>query len=361
MDANAYEGNFIEISTQALEENAKTVCAYVGVPVIGVVKLDGYGVTPAVAARAWQKAGVTMFAVAESAEALALREAGITEDILLMSPVADAQSVQKLLDGGIILAVGDLTDAARYLQYSENVRVHIKVDTGMGRFGIRWDDKKTLEAVYAQAGLRIEGIFSHFASSFEKEYKQTKLQLARFMEAVQAVEQAGFQTGMRHIANSCAALRFPQTHLDAVRVGSALVGALPAAVPIKLQKAFACKAQVVALKRLKKGDTMGYASICKAKKDMTVAVVAIGQSYGFGTIAVPEATPVRNFVSYVRDVLRRYRQMPCVKVNGKALPMVGRLGSQYTLFDASGAEVQPGDYVQIPISILHYQGARKYI
>ncbi|MBQ5794539.1 MAG: hypothetical protein IIW14_00950 [Kiritimatiellae bacterium] len=106
------------------------------------------------------------------------------------------------------------------------------------------------------------------------------------------------QVGTRHIANSCAALRFPETRLDAVRVGSALVGSLIAESPVPLKTPHVFKAQVVALKELKKGDTMGYASVYKAKKDMTVAVVAALTSIGHESVAPVESfaftVPLRN-------------------------------------------------------------------
>lgn len=362
MDKREYVGNYLEISTQALARNARTVADYVGVPVIGVVKLDGYGVTLPVAAQAWQEVGVTMFAVSESWEALALREAGFTEDILLMAPVADRETLKKLLENNIILTVSDLESARFYgnNRGDSSLRVHVKVDTGMGRFGVRWTDEEQLNAIYQVEGLRFEGIFSHFAKSFEKQYKLTKLQLERFLEAVRAVTAAGFQVGMRHIANSCAALRFPETRLDAVRIGSALVGGLIAPVPVKLEPVHTFRAQVVARKELQKGDTMGYASVCKARRDMTAIVVAIGQDHGFGLTGAPDPFPLFDFAVYVYHLLQRYLRPPWVNVDGKKLPLIGRVGSQYTLFDATGVDVRPGDYVTAKVSLLHCGSRREF-
>lgn len=355
-------GNYLEISTQALAENARAVVDAVGVPVIGVVKLDGYGVTIAAAARAWQQAGVTMFAVSESREALALRQAGFAEDILLMAPVADAKTLRALLENGIILTVSDLENARFYQENTGGLplRVHVKVDTGMGRFGIRWTDTRQLREVYAMEQLQVEGIYSHFAKSFEKTYQLTKRQLDRFLGAVQSVAQAGYPVGMRHIANSCAALRFPETRLDAVRIGSALVGALLAPVPVPLQQVHTFRARVVARKELKKGDTTGYAAVCKTKRDTTVIVVELGQSHGFGLMGAPDPFPLLDLGVYLYHLLQRYRHPPCVTVAGKKLPLIGRVGSQYTLFDATGTDVQPGEYVTAPISLLRCGSRREF-
>ena len=363
MDKSVYPANYMEISTQALLDNAQKVVQTVGVPVIGVVKFDGYGVSLEKAAKAWQSAGATMLAVSESWEALALRQAGFAEDILLLAPVADPETVSALLGQNIILTVSDLSCAKIYLENKgeNNLRVHVKVDTGMGRFGIRWTDIEQIKEVYGLEGLQIEGLFSHFAKSFEKEYKVTKLQLDRFLQAVQAVEKAGFAPGMRHIANSCAALRFPETRLDAVRVGSALVGALIAPVPVELKTVHTCKAQVVARKTLQKGDTMGYAARCTAKRDTTAVAVAIGQSHGFRLTGRPDPYPLLDLAVYLYHLLQGYRNQPCATYKDKKLKLIGRVGSQYTMFDASGTDVQPGDYVTVPMNLLQYRGKREYL
>lgn len=363
MDKRAYPANYMEISTQGLLDNAKTVVKAVDVPVIGVVKFDGYGVSLEAAAKAWQSAGARMFAVSESWEALALRQAGFTEDILLLAPVSDRETVAELLEKGIILTVSDLQNARFYLENrgEHPLRVHVKVDTGMGRFGIRWTDTEQLKEIYSLEGLQCEGIFSHFAKSFEKEYKLTKVQLDRFLQAVAAVEDAGFAPGLRHIANSCAALRFPETRLDAVRVGSALVGALIAPVPVKLKSVHSCKAQVVAVKKLQKGDTMGYAAVCKAKKNTVAAVVAIGQTHSFRLTGRPDPYPLLDLLVYLYHLLQGYKNQPCAIYNEKKLKLIGRVGSQYTLFDATDADVKPGDYVTVPVPLLQYSGKREYI
>ena len=361
MDIKDYSGNCMHIETQALEHNARMCVGQVGVPVIAVVKMDGYGVGIEAAAKAWKKAGATMFAVSESWEAVALRKLGFQEDILLMAPVADKDTLQTMLENKVILTVSDLENARFYAQNrgGETVRVHVKVDTGMGRFGFRWDDAE-ITKVYAVEGLQVEGIYAHFSKSFEKKYDLTGKQLAKFLLAVKKVEDAGFAPGMRHIANSCAALRFPQTRLDAVRIGSGLVGALLAPVGLYLQSVSQFRAQVVAVKELKKGDTMGYASVCKVKKDTRAAVVAIGFSHGFGMTGAPDPYPLRDFASYIYHLWQRWRNPPVVRLYGKPMKLIGRVGSQYTLFDAGDLDIKPGDMVTAKINLLQCPCRREY-
>lgn len=353
--------NYLQLSRGELWQNAEAVCRFVGVPVIGVVKSDGYGVSITEAARAWQQSGVTMFAVSRPQEALVLRHAGFREDILLMAPVADAQTLNTLLSYKVILTITSLENAVFYSLYSSRqpIRVHVAVDTGMGRFGVRWEDIEQLRAIYRLAGFQFEGIFSHFSKSFEKEFRFTGLQLTRLLNAVSLLELEGHPVGMRHIANSSAALRFPQTRLDAVRIGSALVGRLPGKLPVALHSAGTFRAQVVECKTFRPGDTTGYASVCRIKRHTRAVVVAVGREDGFGYFESPGAFGIRDMAWYLYHLLLRCLRRPWVEFQGKRLPMIGRIGQQYTLFDAGSWDIQPGDYVSVEVPLLFPRHSRR--
>lgn len=355
---------FFEISRADLRSNARAVCAHVGVPVIGVVKCDGYGVSAAEAAAAWADAGVSTFAVSDPAEAFALRDAGFTgQDILLLAPVADPSLLSALLDAGIILTVSGPSCARFYAQNRGDrpVRVHVAVDTGMGRFGTRWTDTGELLEVYRTEGIFFEGIFSHFAVAFERGSSHTVKQLERFHFALTALEDAGITPGIRHMANSCAALRFPDTWLDAVRVGSALVGRLPVTVDVELKKVGVFKAFVVDRRTLKKGDTTGYASICSMKEDTEVAVVAIGRHNGFGLIKRPDSFRRFDLLRAIRQTIALCRGAARVYYNGRPLRIIGRIGTQYTLVETGGTDIAPGCTVTAEVDMLFPNPHRKYI
>lgn len=359
MHESVNQFNHRQVSRGALERNARAICDYVQTRVIGVLKCDGYGVSIPEAARAWQSAGVDMLAVSQPDEALTLRQTGFDGDILLLAPVADAAAVQVLTENQVILTVSSLENARFYLQNEQKpVRVHVAVDTGMGRFGIRWTDPEQLKQIYALEGLQVEGIFSHFARAFEKKYSFTEKQLQRFLQAVDALTQSGIAVGMRHIANSCAALRFPQTRLDAVRIGSALTGALIVTPPIKLERAAVFRAQVVDVRQMLPGDTTGYAAICKIKKPTKAVVVAIGSACGFGDTGLPDKFRLLDLLVYLKGMVRSYLHLPSVNFNGKDLPLIGRVGTQYTLFDATGVDIAAGDYVTARVSLLFPVGRR---
>lgn len=355
---------YLEISRADLAANAKTVVDYVGVPVIGVVKCDGYGVSSVEAARAWISAGVTTLAVSDPGEALVLRRAGFAQDILVLAPVSDPELLDALLEEGIILTVSGPDSARRYAARRRGgrpVRAHVAVDTGMGRFGTRWTDTEELLEIYRAEGVAFEGIFSHFAASFAPDRKKTMEQLERFLSAVAALEARGVQVGVRHIANSCAALRFPETRLDAVRSGSALVGRLLASIPVELKRVGVFKASVVDRRTLRKGDTTGYGSVCVMKEDTQAAVVAIGRYNGFGLVKWPERLRALDWLRALKQAWSQYRNPPSVRYQGRALRVIGRVGTQYTLVETGGADIAPGDVVTTDADVFFPNAHHRYI
>lgn len=337
--------NYTEISREALLYNATAITRAVSTPVIGVVKCDGYGVTISEAAAAWDTAGAFMLAVSRPEEALTLRETGYSKDILLMTPVVKEETLLKLRENNVIFSVSSLENAQFYSSHSGThpIRVHIAVDTGMGRFGIPWTKLDQIRAVYALTGLHFEGIFSHFARAFEKKYHYTHQQLDRFLQITNALQAEGMPLGMRHIANTNAALRFPETRLDAVRIGIGLIGISRA--DLKLVSVKTNYAEVVECKHFNPGDRIGYGRHCVIKKPTKAIIVALGDRDGFGQITVPERLRLRNFASYLYQIVKRWRRPPCVTYQGKRMQMLGQVGREYTFFDATDSDIQPGDRV----------------
>lgn len=357
--------NYLEINRTVLENNAKNICEYVKTPVIGVVKCDGYGMSFEAAVSAWRSAGVGVFAVSKPEEALELRSLGVTEDILLLAPVANESVLCEMIDKRIILTVTGIDCARFYSENSsgENLRVHVAVDVGMGRFGVKWTDHEQLKSIYNVDFLVFEGIFSHFSKSYEKDYFLSKLQLERFMFAAETLERVGIEVGVRHIANSLAALRFPETRLDAVRIGSALIGKLCSESPIELQIPFCLKATVADIKYLQVGDTVGYGSFCKLKRKTKAAVVAVGYSDGFGYEKFPDNLSVIKLLMYFLRCIKRRFIRPCVSFRDKRLPLIGRVGNQYTLFDAGETDLSIGDtvVVEVPALFPHQRKKSEYL
>jgi len=351
--------NCLCVNRADLLHNARLVQEQVKTPIIAVVKCNGYGVSLALAAEAWYASGVRFFGVSEPQEALALRTLYDDIQILLMSPVAEPQTILALAENNIIFTVTSADSAQTLLQCAgENVVcAHVKIDTGMGRFGIRHDDLAALDALYAVQGINYSGIFSHFALSFEAAYGQTKTQLARFQAALDYLDGKGIAAGLRHIANSAAAIRFPETRLDAVRIGSALVGRLAAQTTLPLKKVGTFHAQVVGIIELKKGDTSGYGQVYTAPRGIRAAVVAIGTCHGFGLVRVNDTSRVIDILRNLYHDLRAYKKPMTLQYQGRRIPVLGRVGNQYTLVDTAGTDIQIGSTLEAPVNILMVDSA----
>ena len=345
---------YMEFSRSALVHNAESIIKYVGCPVIGMVKLNGYGLSVTEAARIWLDAGATMLGVSRPDEALSLRRDGIEADILLTAPVADTAALNSLLMERIILTVTSWENAVFYAKNCALSRfpVHIAVDTGMGRFGLRWDDIEGIKAVYSMERLMVEGVFSHFSTAFGADFSSVQTQLERFTQITDRLSADGYSVGMRHIANTAAALRFPQTRLDAVRIGGGLLGISGGECPLELTRTGVLKAQVVDIKQFSAGDTVGYASICRIRKPTRAVIVAAGYADGLGYMRYPDHFSLRYLAGDALRILQTRSRPITARFAGHDLPLIGRVGNQYTMFDAEDIRIGAGDYVELDADVL---------
>lgn len=248
------------IDTGALARNLEKLRRYTSARIIAVVKGGGYGLGLVPYARWLTAQGVDMLAVSSAAEAAALRDAGITADVLMLASTALPEEVSALLARNVILTVGSL-DAARTVsavaeEQGVTARIHIKLDTGMGRCGFLPGDVREAAALLRfLPALRVEGVFTHFADAADR--KRTARQYRRFAAGVRILRTAGIDPGLRHVCASTAFLRYPELHLDAVRLGSALLGRLSVPDPLGLEKIGWLETRVAELKTLPAGWSVG--------------------------------------------------------------------------------------------------------
>lgn len=345
------------IETEALRQNYREICRVTGVPVIPVLKADGYGLGAEPLFALLREEGAALFAVSRLEEALPL--CGKGAGILLLSCDHEAEALAKIVEQDIISAVDSLEQAQLLdglaAAAGKTAAVHLKVDTGFGRFGFLPEQEAELREVFTLEHLRVEGIFSHFSNAFAGDSADCDRQYAAFSALCGRLEADGLSCGMRHMANSCAALRWDKYRLDAVRVGSALLGRLPVAVPAELKKAGQFESTIADIRTLPKGANIGYGNAFRLKKQTRVAVLCTGSADGVLVKKEPDAFRVRDVLRYGVQALRllvRDGHMT-VRVNGQTTRVVGRVALTHTMVDVTNIDCRPGDVAVLPVSPLY--------
>ena len=318
--------------------------------IYAVLKADGYGLGCAALAAACVENGLHSFAVTDVREAVAIANAGIdVEEILLMSS-APKEQIPELVGMGVTFTVATEQDAANLAAYP--VRAHIKVDTGMGRRGFASHQAQKIAQLYAQyPNIRFVGIYTHFSNGMDA--KACKVQYDRFRKVLMELEKLGIKPSIRHCCNSLATFYQKGMMLDGVRVGSALLGRIVGGDRFGLQRTGVCQVPVESVRTIEKGDTVGYGSIFHAKKQMRIALCPIGTHHGFG-IATRNGDQdlLPACMSMLRLIRNRLtgRSIPSVKIHGKMCKAVGCLCSEAAMIDVSLVDCQAGDVAEVDLN-----------
>ncbi len=253
----------ITIDLGALRRNVRTLLrALDGARLWAVVKADGYGHGATDVAGAALGAGATALCVATIPEGLALRDEYRTERIIIMGPAGSNREVAQARDAGLELAIADG-------EIPEGVRVHLKLDTGMGRYGLSELPSPPAEVI---------GLMTHLATA-DSDAAFARVQLERFNAATEQYSHLA-----RHAANSAAALRLPESHFDAARCGIAMYGLSPFNTDPQedgLEPVLSWQTTLAQVKRLEPGQSSGYGRRFIAKAPTWIGIVPVGYGDGF--------------------------------------------------------------------------------
>jgi alanine racemase len=279
---------WLEIDLGAIKSNINQLQKIAGVPVMAVVKANGYGHGSTEVAQAACQAGASWCGVARIEEALALRSKNITAPILVMG-FTDPKYVPLALQNRISLCLYDLEIARAYGELARHdhatLQVHAKFDTGMGRLGVFPEDGTAfIEQLGGIAGLEIEGIFTHMARADESDRQTTLWQIGRFQALVNSLQSKGLKPRLIHAANSAATLFYPQARFDLVRCGISIYGLHPSAEtpnPVGFKPALAWKTRLTSLKYMPPEHGISYNHRYKTLKREFIGVIPVGYADGF--------------------------------------------------------------------------------
>lgn len=327
-----YRPTWVEIDLSALAANYRLLKKRlpVGTRMMAAVKANAYGHGILEVSKKLVRCGVDYLGVASVDEALLLRSSGLAVPILNLGAFLKGDA-EAMVDAGITATVADL-DAARHLDRvarsrKKRAKIHIKVDTGMGRLGV-WHkeaDSFVLKAC-ALRGLEVEGIYTHFPSA-DSDEAFTRSQIVAFCSLVSTLHFKGVDIPLKHSANSVAVLGFRDAHFNLVRPGLALYGLHPKDEwlgKIDLSPVLSFKTRVVYVKRVSKGRSISYGRTYVTKKETAIATLPVG--YGDG---------------YNRLLSNKGR----VLIRGGFHPIVGRICMDQTMVDAGTAAVKVGEPV----------------
>ncbi len=328
---------WLEIDLSVIANNTRLLKELVGphVKVLASLKADAYGHGALKVARTVLHNGASMLGVATVSEALPLREAGISAPILVFGYIPLWQMREALrLDLTVTLYTLDAAQAlARAAQALGKIaRVHVKIDTGMGRLGIRAEQTteilELLRTIRHLPTLELEGIFTHFAKADADDLSHAYLQLSRFQHVLHRVEAEGLRPPLVHAANSAATLCLPAAHFDMVRLGIALYGLDPSPqvrLPAGFHPALSFKTQVAQVKLIPAGEGISYGATYITERPTWIAVLPVGYADGF-----------RRAPANWRSVL----------LHGQEAPLLGRICMDQCMIDISHIPgVRVGDQV----------------
>lgn len=318
-----------EIDLRAFERNVDAIASRLpaGTKLIALLKADAYGHGAVELARRCTPERVAMIGVALLEEALELRRAAITLPILVLGALDEGQ-VRIALEHDITIGVPgpESLEAVARVARERDVAIHLKLDSGMGRMGaVESELPRVVELLRSAPRLRVDALYTHFASASDPGDPLTDRQIATFDRMVATLRDAGIRAPRHHLSNSAATVR-GITHGDYVRAGIALLGAAPLDDdPMRLEPLMRWRTRIARLKELPPGHAIGYGATFRTTRASRIATLPLGYADG-----------------YDRSLSNRGE----VLVHGKRVAVVGRVSMDLVTIDVTDVpDVQPGDEV----------------
>lgn len=362
----------LEISKDNLRHNIKLIKNKVekespDVKIYAVVKANGVGLGLIEYTKFLIENAIKSFAVARIEEAINLRQADIKEEILMLTPSIEKNELKMLIQNDITLTIGSLEEIKILKEVVEKlkeeinkktelkkVKVHIKIDTGFGRYGFLYSDFVSILSAFKSIdeNIEIEGLYTHFSET--KDEKWTNLQYNRFLEVIEFLKKNGYVPKYLHCSASSAFMKYPKMRLNAVRLGSVFQGRtlMKNTGLIKIGK---FKTSIIEIKTLPAGYNISYGKTYKTKRETKVAVIPVGYKDGLNQANKRDNFKFsNNIIAVLMEIKKIFKDNRLeAKINGKTYKIIGRLGMYHSIIDITGSEnIKINDIVNLDITPL---------
>jgi alanine racemase len=344
---------WVEVDLEAVRHNCREVKRFAGgdIAVMAVLKTNAYGHGLELVARALEgEAG--WFGVSTVEEGLRVRQAGLRTPTLVFHPCSP-WNASLLVGNDLTASVGSASDAdalaAAGPAAGKAPAAHLKIDTGMARFGVPARDAETIAALLNRSDIRWDGVYTHLATALERDTGAAQAQLEAFQNALKVLPETGQPPRWVHALNSAGLLRFPLPPCNMVRAGTLLFGQYPTPHgprPLDLRPTWRFRTRIVALRQVAAGASVGYASEWRASRPSVIATIPVGYADGFTV----EPRSVWQRSGGWRGLARRITRKDVVTVQtprGSA-PVVGRVAAQSAMLDVTELPgISVGDVVEV--------------
>ena len=347
-----YPRVYAQIDLDAIRRNVENMKALIApdTKMIAVIKTDGYGHgAAAIAGELESLPYICGFALATEGEAFALKKAGISGPLLVLGyafPVHYERMIREKIRITVFRrdTLRELSGAVRALKEKGTERkaiVHIKVDTGMNRIGIKPDAEglSFVEEAFGTEGIEVEGIFTHFARADEEDKTDAQGQIAAFSRFLEQIRERGFHIPLKQCSNSAGILELPKANMDAVRAGVTMYGLWPSREVrrdrIELTPALSLHSQIVYIKEIEAGEAVSYGGTFVAGEKMRIATIPVGYGDGYSRA-----------LSGRGDVL----------IRGRRAPILGRICMDQFMVDVTGI---PQARESDPVTLIGRDGSQE--
>lgn len=347
--------SWVDVDLDAIANNIKVIKKYIGnTRLLAVVKANAYGHGIVPVAMCAIESGADYLGVSSIEEGIFLRKNGINKPILVFNTILPEQAHEVLLyDLTATVCSFDVVQALNdeATKLSKKATVHVKIDTGLGRFGILPEHSVELVKILINNfdNVYLEGIYTHFSSATNKNF--TRKQFNIFNSIIEQLKDLGHNIPIKHACNSTATLNYPDMHLDMVRIGNLLYDLCPCK-DIKIKNPSRIYSKIVFLKNLPKGHYIGYGNRYKTRKPITAAIVPVGFHEGL-EIYISQPNGIWDaFKRFIKQILISFgisSNSRKVKINGISCNILGKISMQNCIVDVTSIkeEVFVGDVVEL--------------